>query len=152
MCWRVPVCTHVFAVWLYKPGESRELSEGGCPGFLRKKDEGCAGDATCSTVVETKKKRKPHQKKLTNQWNPPLKPKKIDKTWSISTNKCHSVFLLMYVHNKSPWSKPTYVRITTFQCPLLSFMEAVCLLSSCLNSHSQLMDFASPACSLLGLR
>lgn len=39
MCWRAPVCMHVFTVWLHKPVESRELSEGGCPGFLSKKDE-----------------------------------------------------------------------------------------------------------------
>lgn len=30
-----------------QPSQSRDLSKGGCPGFLCKKDEGCAGDGTC---------------------------------------------------------------------------------------------------------
>ena len=65
------VCMHVFSVWLHKPGESRELSEGGCPGFLSKKDEGCAGDATCLTVAEKKitikKKKAPKTSELQQQ-------------------------------------------------------------------------------------
>lgn len=62
------VCMHVFSVWLHKPGESRELSEGGCPGFLSKKDEGCTGDATCLTVEEKKItiKKKSSQDQLTS--------------------------------------------------------------------------------------
>lgn len=41
-----------------QPSRSRDLSKGGCPGFLCKKDEGCAGDANLPRLYWRGKKKK----------------------------------------------------------------------------------------------
>lgn len=66
-------CVHA-CVHLHKAAEqSRELSKGGCPGFLGKKDEGCVGDATWLTGV----KRKEEESRKKNKNNKIPEPVKI---------------------------------------------------------------------------
>lgn len=94
---------HVFAVWLYKSEESRELSEGGCPGFFSKKDESCAEDATCLTVAEKKitirGKKAPEPVKFTT------KTKQITiESGSVATDQHLCFFFFVHLHN---W--PEYV-------------------------------------------
>lgn len=98
---RVAVCTHVFAVWLHKPGESRELSEGGCPGFFSKKDEhNPRGLCRRFNLLDYSREKHNHQNKLPNWWNSPPKLNKVDLIVVVLINT--SIFSFHVMHLNAP--------------------------------------------------
>lgn len=124
MCWRVPVCMHVFAVWLYKPRESRELSEGGCPGFLSKNDEHLLHNPrTNGHPAQQQQRKNNHQKKLPNQQNSPPSQNRSALLVLTLINTSVFSFPLMYFHIKadnvtypssSDGEQPLWQRIKTY--------------------------------------
>ncbi len=136
MCWRVPVCTHVFTVWLYKPGESRELSEGGCPGFLSKKDEHLLHNLRCNLLDCSREKITIRKSSQTSEIHHQSQTKKI---WSDNTETnqhlCLFFFLLCtFTINQTMWLFSPHLmgsshcdkRIKTLPYTHFSFLEAVC--------------------------
>lgn len=157
-----PVCMHVFAVWLYKPGESRELSEGGCPGFLSKKDEHLMHNPRCNLLDCSREKITIRKSSQTSEIHHQSQTKQL---WSdnTETNQHLCLFfslLCSFTIKQTMWLFSPHLMgsnhcdkgIKTLSYTHLSFLEAVCLLCSRLNSLRQLMDLAYPAHSLLGLR